>query len=102
MGVSSAMSISMTTLGIRATAPKRSGAAKDDAPLGRRIYGSSGLRDDALEAVQDAKLARMPSETLYAMPRTLCHSLEAFAGHVDINRLRPWWQADESVMGHPA
>ncbi|SPQ21561.1 0b6a04c2-53f9-4e69-987d-e2876cf9a18b [Thermothielavioides terrestris] len=44
----------------------------------------------------------MPSETLYAMPRTLCHSLEAFAGHVDINRIRPWGQADESVLEPPA
>ncbi|KXX73544.1 Copalyl diphosphate synthase [Madurella mycetomatis] len=57
---------------------------------------------DALRAVRDAKLAKLPPSTLYQMPSTLYHALEAFIGHIDFDRVRPWRDADGSMMASPA
>lgn len=55
-----------------------------------------------LRSLRDAKLAKLPPSTLYKMPSTLYHALEAFIGHIDFDRVRPWRQADGSMMGSPA
>jgi hypothetical protein len=57
---------------------------------------------EALRAVRDAKLAKLPPSTLYKMPSTLYHALEGFIGYIDFDRVRPWRQADGSMLGSPA
>jgi hypothetical protein len=55
-----------------------------------------------LRALRDAKLAKLPPSTLYQTPSTLYHSLEAFIGHIDFDRVRQWREANGSMMASPA
>lgn len=57
---------------------------------------------NALRATRNAKLAKLPHSTLYETPSTLHHSLEAFIGHIDFDRVRRWREANGSMMGSPA
>lgn len=57
---------------------------------------------DALQAIRSAKLETLPTSTLYQNPSTLYHSLEAFIGHIDFDRVRRWREPDGSMMGSPA
>ena len=57
---------------------------------------------DALRAVRNQKLAKLPPSTLYQMSSTLYHSLEAFIGHIDFDRVRRWQEPNGSMMGSPA
>lgn len=56
----------------------------------------------ALLDARNAKLAKLPPSTLYESPSTLYHSLEAFIGHIDFDRVRRWREANGSMMGSPA
>lgn len=57
---------------------------------------------DVLRAIRDTKLAKLPPSILYKTPSTLLHSLEAFVGHIDFNKVSQWRNADGSMMGSPA
>jgi len=57
---------------------------------------------DALREIRNEKLAKLPPSTLYQMPSTLYHSLEAFIGHIDFDRVRRWQEPNGSMMGSPA
>ncbi|KUI56675.1 Copalyl diphosphate synthase [Cytospora mali] len=59
-------------------------------------------RTSALRAARDAKLTKLPPYTLYQTPSTLYHSLEAFIGHIDFDRVRRWREPNGSMMGSPA
>ncbi|RYP09462.1 hypothetical protein DL764_001287 [Monosporascus ibericus] len=56
----------------------------------------------ALRAIRSAKLAKLPPSTLYQAPSTLYHSLEAFIGYIDFDRVHCWREANGSMMGSPA
>ncbi|KAK9786221.1 putative ent-kaurene synthase protein [Seiridium cardinale] len=56
----------------------------------------------ALRAVRDAKLAKIPSSTIYKTRSTLYHSLEAFIGHIDFDNVGQWQEANGSFMDSPA
>ncbi|KAK9412989.1 putative BcDTC1, similar to diterpene cyclase [Seiridium unicorne] len=52
----------------------------------------------ALRAVRDAKLAKIPSSTVYKIRSTLYHSLEAFIGYIDFDKVGQWQEANGSFM----
>ncbi|KAI1737283.1 hypothetical protein F4680DRAFT_468268 [Xylaria scruposa] len=41
----------------------------------------------SLQAIRATKLSKIPPPTVYKNCSTLCHSLEAFVGHVDFNHV---------------
>ncbi|KAI1330892.1 hypothetical protein F5Y16DRAFT_395857 [Xylariaceae sp. FL0255] len=57
---------------------------------------------DILHEMRKAKLAKIPLPMIYRSPSTLHHSLEAFIGHIDFDRIRPLQDANGSMMGSPA
>ncbi|KAK0714464.1 hypothetical protein B0T21DRAFT_426825 [Apiosordaria backusii] len=57
---------------------------------------------EALKTLRNAKLAKIPAETLYRMPSTLHHSFEAFHGHINFNRMKKWLEPNGSMIGSPA
>ncbi|KAK6073243.1 hypothetical protein SCUP234_08841 [Seiridium cupressi] len=56
----------------------------------------------ALRAVRDAKLAKIPSSTVYKIRSTSYHSLEAFIGYIDFDKVGQWQEANGSFMDSPA
>lgn len=57
---------------------------------------------EVLQSVREAKLAQLPPATLYQTASTLHHSLEAFIGHIDFDRVSQWLEPSGSMMGSPA
>ncbi|RYP91060.1 hypothetical protein DL770_002805 [Monosporascus sp. CRB-9-2] len=55
-----------------------------------------------LQGIRDAKLAKLPATSVYKSPSTLCHSLEAFIGHIDFDKVRGCREANGSMMGSPS
>ncbi|CAJ2513955.1 Uu.00g020740.m01.CDS01 [Anthostomella pinea] len=56
----------------------------------------------SLRALREAKLAKLPPESVYQSPSTLYHSLEALIGHIDFDQVRCWRDTNGSLMGSPA
>lgn len=53
-------------------------------------------------SLRNAKMARLPLELIYKGPSTLYHSLEAMVGYIDFDRVRPWREANGSMMCSPS
>ncbi|KAK4224889.1 hypothetical protein QBC38DRAFT_396604 [Podospora fimiseda] len=59
---------------------------------------------DALKALGQAKLAKMPTEMLYREPSSLHHSLEALfkKDNIDFDRVGKWLEPDGSMLHSPS
>ncbi|RYO74496.1 hypothetical protein DL764_010812 [Monosporascus ibericus] len=64
--------------------------------------GSTFELPHKLQAMRDAKLAKLPATSVYKSRSTLCHSLEALIGHIDFDRVRGCREANGSMMGSPS
>jgi hypothetical protein len=69
---------------------------------GITIEDSSTPMLPKVKAMQAAKLAKLPPHVVYSAPSTCLHSLEAFIGDLDFDRLVCWREANGSMMGSPA
>ncbi|ETS76585.1 hypothetical protein PFICI_11972 [Pestalotiopsis fici W106-1] len=55
-----------------------------------------------LRTIRDAKLAKLPASSVYKNRSTLYHSLEAFIGHIDFDRVKDRRETNGSLMNSPA
>ncbi|OTA98362.1 hypothetical protein M426DRAFT_17493 [Hypoxylon sp. CI-4A] len=55
-----------------------------------------------LRAMRDEKLSKLSPDTIYQVPSTLYHSLEAFIGHIDFDNVGHQLDKNGSMMGSPA
>ncbi|KAK7966227.1 uncharacterized protein PG986_000504 [Apiospora aurea] len=55
-----------------------------------------------LQAIYDAKRKVLSMSSLYEAPSTMLHSLEAFIGHAEFDRLRGFQDENGSMMGSPS
>ncbi|KAK6614369.1 hypothetical protein H4I96_00690 [Botrytis cinerea] len=68
--------------------------------VGQEIFDH--FTSDALRAVRDAKLTKIPPSTIYKIKSTLYHSLEAFIGHINFDNVSQWREGNGSLMNSPA
>jgi hypothetical protein len=55
-----------------------------------------------LHSIRDAKMSRLPLDTLRHSASTLHHSLEALIGQIDFDSVSQWLEPGGSMMGSPA
>ncbi|RYP78945.1 hypothetical protein DL769_003110 [Monosporascus sp. CRB-8-3] len=72
-----------------------------------RLLSSEGVVLDfsqlaQLQALRDAKLAKLPASSVYGEPSTLYHSLEGLIGHIDFDQIGQWREPNGSMMASPS
>ncbi|RYP77683.1 hypothetical protein DL771_001051 [Monosporascus sp. 5C6A] len=72
-----------------------------------RLLSSEGVALDfpqlaQLQALGNAKLAKLPASSVYGVPSTLYHSLEGLIGHIDFDQISQWREPNGSMMGSPS
>ncbi|KAI0150011.1 Ent-kaurene synthase [Hypoxylon sp. NC0597] len=56
----------------------------------------------ALRVLYDAKLMRLPPDSILRTRSTLYHSLESLIGHIDFDQVSRWQEEDGSMLGSPS